>query len=649
MRYSLLFLSILLATASASAASAPGDVVVICYHDVRNDVGASSVQSATRADGAGIVAPSVRGSLDAEQYTTSTHNLAAHFDWIRAHGYHVISLQQLINARTGHGTLPDKPVLLTFDDGLRSVFTTVFPLLKAFRYPAVVAVVGAWTDLAANARVDNGAHPFLRDDFATWAQLREMQDSGLVEIASHTYDQHHGILANPQGNQIPAVITHAYRPQTHDYENDDEYADRLRADLKHSSDEIRVKLGRAPRAVMWPYGEYNKVSDAIAASLGMPVTFTLGESAHYTKPELQAIPRILIIANFTVGDLSWEMRHSGSKQIVRAVQVDLDYIYDPNPVQEEHNLSLLLDRIKSLGPTQVWLQAFADPTGEDSASTVYFPNHLLPMRADLFSRVAWQLRTRCGVQVYAWMPVLAWRLPDAKQEARLQIHPRTGIKPENPPRLNPFLPETRALVGDLYEDMARSAAVSGILFHDDAILRDTDDLGTQVPAPGPGRTQALIEFTNELKSRVQRWQPAVRTARNLFAEPVLHPGSETWFAQSLPAFLASYDEVALMAMPSMEGARNPNEWLSKLTAKVAGVPGGLDKTVFELQAVNWSAHERPISTEDLVHQMRLLQSRGVRHLAYYPDDFVKDYPDLKVLRPEFSASEDLPLQVEGTR
>jgi hypothetical protein len=39
----------------------------------------------------------------------------------------------------------------------------------------------------------------------------------------------------------------------------------------------------------------------------------------------------------------------------------------------------------------------------------------------------------------------------------------------------------------------------------------------------------------------------------------------------------------------------------------------------------------------------------VRHLAYYPDDFVKDYPDLKVLRPEFSASEDLPIQVEGTR
>ncbi|MGA3046178.1 MAG: poly-beta-1,6-N-acetyl-D-glucosamine N-deacetylase PgaB [Terracidiphilus sp.] len=664
MKHLLVVLSILLAGASASAAgdsakgastagaSAPGayaDVVVLCYHDVRDDVGASTIQSAYKAEAAGIITPGVKATLDAEQYTTSTRHLAAHFDWLRSHGYHVISLQQLINARTGHGTLPDKAVLLTFDDGLHSVYTVVFPLLKAFKFSAVVAVVGAWTDLPANGKVDNGAHPFVRNDFATWSELREMQDSGLVEIASHTYDQHHGITANPQGNQIPAVAAHAYRPLTRDYETDDEYAERLRADLKHSSDEIHAKLGKTPRAVMWPYGEYTKVSDSIAASVGLPITFTLGVSAHYNTPGMQAIPRILMQSNSTVGDLSWELRHSGSKQIVRAVQVDLDYIYDPDPVQQEHNLSLLLDRIKALGPTQVWLQAFADPDGQDSAGSVYFPNHLLPMRADLFSRVSWQLRTRCGVKVYAWMPVLAWRLPDAKQQARLEIHPKAGIKPENPIRLNPFLPETQTIVGGLYEDMARSARISGILFHDDAILRDTDDLGTGVPAPGPARTQALIAFTNGLKTRAEQWQPTLKTARNLFAEPVLHPVSENWFAQSLTAFLAAYDEVALMAMPNMEHAKNPSDWLAKLAAKVASTPGGLDQTVFELQTVNWNAREHAISTDDVAHQLHLLQVRGVSHLAYYPDDFVKNYPDLKVLRPEFSATDDLPLAPEGSR
>ncbi|MFZ0301708.1 MAG: poly-beta-1,6-N-acetyl-D-glucosamine N-deacetylase PgaB [Terracidiphilus sp.] len=625
-----------------SAASPSQDVVVLCYHDVRDQVGIKQSLKPGQKAAADIVAPGVGSSLDAEQFTTSTRNLAGHFDWLRSHGYHVISLQQLIDARSGRGALPDKAVLLTFDDGLRSAYTNVFPLLKAYKFPAVMAVVGAWTDLPDDGKVDNGALPLTREDFATWDELREMQSSGLVEIASHTYNQHHGILANPQGNMIPAVVTHEYRPLTHDYETDEEYIARLRADLARNSDEIREKLGRAPRAIMWPYGEYSRVSDEIAASLDMTVSFTLGDQIHYTKASMQAIPRILMMSNATVGDLTWELRQPGPDAIVRAVQVDLDYIYDPDPKQQERNLGLLLDRIKAMGATQVWLQAFADPDGDDSAAAVYFPNHVLPMRADLFSRVAWQLRTRCGVEVYAWMPVLGWRLPNAAQQARLQIRPRPGVAPENPVRLNPFLSETRKVVDSLYEDLARSSALSGILFHDDAVLRDTDELGPAAPPPGPARTQALIDFTSELKAHSQRWRPSIKSARNLFAEPVLDPGSEIWYAQSLPAFLKAYDEVALMAMPGMEDAKHPNEWLLKLTAKVSAVPGAMDRTVFEMQTVDWRNHDQLIATSELVRQMRLLQEHGVRDLGYYPDDFAKNNPKLDVLKPEFSASDSLP-------
>jgi biofilm PGA synthesis lipoprotein PgaB len=633
------------ANASSTHVASAGpseDVVILCYHDVRNEVGTKQLLKPAQAAAAGITSPGVGSSLDAEQFTTSTRNLAGHFDWLRSHGYHVISLQQLIDARSGRGALPDKSVILTFDDGLRSVYTNVFPLLKAYKFPAVVAVVGAWTDLPDDGKVDNGAHPLTRADFATWDELREMQDSGLVEIASHTYNQHHGILANPQGNTIPAIDTHEYRPATHNYETDDEYIARLRADLTRSSNEIRDKLGRAPRAIMWPYGEYTRVSDEIAASAGMPVSFSLGDQIHYTRAAMQAIPRILMMSNASIGDLTWELRQPAPDAIVRAVQVDLDYIYDPDQQQQEHNLGLLLDRIQAMGATEVWLQAFADPNGEDSAAAVYFPNHVLPMRADLFSRVAWQLRTRCGVRVYAWMPVLGWRLPDHAQQARLEIQPRQGVAPEKPVRLNPFLPETRRIVDTLYEDLASSSPLSGILFHDDAILRDTDELSPAAPAPGPARTQALIDFTSELKVHVQRWRPTIRTARNLFAEPVLDPGSETWYAQSLPAFLKAYDEVALMAMPGMENAKHPNEWLLKLAAKISAAPGGMDRTIFELQTVDWRNHDQLIATQELVRQMRLLQEHGTRHLGYYPDDFAKNNPKLNVLKPAFSASDSLP-------
>jgi biofilm PGA synthesis lipoprotein PgaB len=635
----ILFVCLVLCASAIRAHSS--DVLVLCYHDVRDDVSASRVQTIPENRLAIVPAWSTE-HLDPDQYAISTHNLASHFDWLQEHGFQAVSLQQLIDARTGHGTLPEKAVLLTFDDGLRSMYTKVFPLLKAFHYPAVVSVVGAWADLPAEGKVDYGPRSFTQADFATWDQLREMQESGLVEIASHTYDMHKGIQANPQGNVIPAAISQAYDRKAQRYETYEEYEGRIRTDLTESAEEIRTRLGRAPRAVMWPYGEYTQRAESIATSLGMPVSFTLTmptvfPERSFGEQGIQAIPRLVMMSNPDVSSLAWSIKHSRLMSNVRAVQVDTDYIYDPDPAQQERNLSALLNRIQALHVTQVWVQAFADPTGTDSAAAVYFPSRVLPMRADLLSRMTWQLRTRCGVQVYAWMPIIAWHLSDATQQARLQIRKKPGSKSEDPERLNPFLPETREIIAEVYEEMGRAAPVAGILFHDDGVLRDTDELGPQAPASGPERTRALIDFTNELTARVQQWRPQVVTARNLFAEAVLRPESEAWSAQSLPAFLANYDEVALMAMPYLENTGKPDRWLRDLQRKVAATPGGLNKTVFELQTIDWRTKSQ-IPTRTLAAQMRLLQSEGSLHLAYYPDDFVKNSPEVKGVIPVFSAS-----------
>jgi biofilm PGA synthesis lipoprotein PgaB len=633
--------ALLLGASCVAHAQIPGaqapDFVALCYHDVRDNVGGTPIST----EGAQAIV-SGGHELDPDQYAISTRNLASQFDWLRSHGYQVVSMQQVIDARSGGAVLPDHAVLLTFDDGLRSAYTKVFPLLKAYHYPAVMAVVGAWASLPADGKVAYGFRDFTRDDFATWDELREMQQSGLVEIASHTWELHEGIVANPQGNVIPAVIVHAYDAKTRHYETDEEYEARIHADLARNSREIEEHVGRAPRAVMWPYGAYTQVADSIAESMGMKASFTLGwpvtfPDRTYGLKGLHAIPRLVMMSNPTLADFLWSFNHLYLTSNIRAVQVDLDYIYDPNPAQQEKNLGELLDRIQKLNVTHVWLQAYADPDGSGTASAVYFPNHELPMRADLFSRVAWQLRTRCGVQVYAWMPVLAWRLPDIALQRRLQIATKGGEQDEPPVRLNPFLPETRKLVGDLYEDLGRAAPVAGILFSDDAVLRDTDDLGAAAPAAGPERTRALIDFTLQMTAHTRRWSPELATARNLFAEPVLHPEAEAWFAQSLPAFLASYNVTALMAMPSMENAGKANPWLARLAHSVEATPGGTEQTVFELQTVDWRTNQA-IPTSRVAKQMRVLQDVGILHLGYYPDDFAKGNPDIDRLSPVFSAA-----------
>src|SRR5690606_251852 len=140
-----------------------------------------------------------------------TRTLVDLFEWLRANDYHPVSLAQIVAARNGGAPLPPRPVLLTFDDGFASMYTKVFPLLKQFGYPAVAAIVTKWVDAPPDARIRLSAKLEVpRNTFLNWDQVKEMADSGLVEIASHTHDLHRGVLGNPQGNELPAAAARAH-------------------------------------------------------------------------------------------------------------------------------------------------------------------------------------------------------------------------------------------------------------------------------------------------------------------------------------------------------------------------------------------------------------------------------------------------------
>ncbi|MDN6322326.1 MAG: polysaccharide deacetylase family protein, partial [Halomonas sp.] len=159
------------------AARSPGDYVVISYHDV--------------------VDSSVTPDPDIYSQTITRGRLVEHFNMLDVGGYQPVSLQQIIDAKAGGAPLPEKAVLLTFDDGYRSFYDIVFPLLKLYNFPAVQAVVGSWMDVPAGGKVPYGSIPLPRDRFLSWEQVRTLDESPLVEIASHTYDLHKGVVGNP--------------------------------------------------------------------------------------------------------------------------------------------------------------------------------------------------------------------------------------------------------------------------------------------------------------------------------------------------------------------------------------------------------------------------------------------------------------------
>ena len=88
-------------------------------------------------------------------------------------------------------------------------------------------------------------------------------------------------------------------------------------------------------------------------------------------------------------------------------------------------------------------------------------------------------------------------------------------------------------------------------------------------------------------------------------------------------------------MPLMEEAKNPKQWLTQLVKAAANEPEGHNKTVFELQSVNWKSHEK-IPMPDFIGQLELLKKLGVRHIGYYPDNVFEDQPRLSDLQQYFS-------------
>lgn len=627
--------------AAAPPAPAPGSLLVLCYHEVRDDVRA----------------------LD-DPYAVNAAELASQFAWLRAHGYRPVGLDDVLAARRGERALPDKAVLLTFDDGYRSFYTRVYPLLRLYGYPALLALVGRWMETPAGERVAYGETGLPRSDFLAWDEVREMVRSGLVEVASHSYDLHRGIRGNPQGNLQPAAVTAAFDPASGRYEEASAQRARVRADLERAAALIERETGRRPRAMVWPFGAHSGATVALARELGMDIGLTLEDGWNGPAQPLGALRRSLLRFNPTLADFVAAVPPPRPTPR-RVVQVDLDYVYDPDPEAQERNLSQLLDRIKGLAPSTVYLQAFADPDGDGVADAVYFPNRHLPVRADLFNRVAWQLATRANVEVFAWMPLLAFRLPPAHPAAALQV---AAADPDGAraayARLSPFHPLARATIAELYADLARHAPFRGILFHDDATLSDFEDASPWAQAlyarewglPGtvaairadPGaaarwsdrKTAALVAFSRELLDRAGAYRAPLKSARNLYAGPVLDAQAEAWFAQSLPAFLAAYDQTALMAMPYLERAADPDAWLDALVARVRAHPGALDKVVFELQAKDWRA-DRAVPAAQLAGWMRRLQLGGALNFGYYPDDFVRDEPAYATVRPALSLQAEL--------
>lgn len=606
-----------------------GDFLVLCYHSVP-----------------------VRAAPD-DRYSIARTRFTEHIEYLLTHGFSPVSLEDILDARAGRVKLPAKPVLLTFDDAYLSYYEFVVPFLEELDIPSVLAVVGRFIDSPPND---------LPEPLMNWDQIREVSSHKLVEVVSHSYDLHKGIPYNPQGNVAPALNILAYNIESKTYESEDDYENRIESDFRTQRDLFLKKLGFAARAIVWPFGKYNTMSLDIARKNGYQAAFTL-EEGYANLGRLGAVNRNLV-ENQPVGDFIRMIKNPrGEQRPIRAVQVDLDLIYDPSSYEQmDINLGKLIDRLVEMKVNTVFLQAFADPEGMGNIKSVYFYNRVLPVRADIFSHAVHQMIIR-DITVYAWMPVLSLELPDEDLNERLKVHSSEGSEPVTTNswyrRLTPFSNEVLELVQTIYEDLAAHSQIHGVLFQDDAYLTDMEDfhplavdkykkvLGSDMlyvnRDENPDlfrkwtryKTEVLIDFTRDLMEKIMKYRPNSLFARNLYSGVLDNPGAEMRFAQDFEIFLKNYDWVVVMAYPQMDEIRRSVQWIADLVNKAKGYPNAMEKTIFKIQTYDWRKEEW-IVEKVLLGELRGILVSGGRHIAYYPDNLWMNRPLLSKVKLEMS-------------
>lgn len=182
--------------------------------------------------------------------------LEADLRWLQAAGYTAIGMERLIDYVYSGSPLPEKPVILSFDDGCGSCYENVLPLLRRYGTTAVLSVIGESTDEFSQYPETGRCYAHM-----SWKQLRELAESGLAELQNHSYALHR-LQDGAEGcRPLPG-------------ESPADYEARLTEDARLLQQRLLEETGQAASTYTYPYGFYTDSSHAILAEMGFRATLT---------------------------------------------------------------------------------------------------------------------------------------------------------------------------------------------------------------------------------------------------------------------------------------------------------------------------------------------------------------------------------------
>ena len=202
------------------------------------------------------------GPTAADNMTVTTPVFVSHLEYLRANGYSIIPLRQLVDYYLGKGPPPPpRSVVITADDGHKSVYTDMLPLVKKYHIPVTIFIYPS--------AISNASYAM------TWDQIKELKKTGLFDIQSHTYWH-------------PNFKKERERLSSSAYEK---FVDmQMRKSKAKLEKEFDVKIDM----LAWPFGIHDDFLIKKAAEAGYVSTFTIEGHSADASDHAMKLPRYLL-------------------------------------------------------------------------------------------------------------------------------------------------------------------------------------------------------------------------------------------------------------------------------------------------------------------------------------------------------------------
>ncbi len=264
--------------AATSSHNQEGGIPVLAYHFL-NDHGVA--ERGLRAVGTVLLNLPLLTTRDA--WAISRSNFEKQLKYLKENGYRTITMEELESYLREEKELDEKCVAITFDDGDRSVYRYAYPLLRKYGMCATLFMITSkagmkWNDL----------------EICSWDELKEMEESGVMEIHSHTHDLHYKVIRGDS----PHPLFELSRSDA-----GMEEIERIANDLRRSRLAIKFNLGRESGFLAWPYGFSSPLGDSLATTSGFDVILTLKRGTNYPGDSVLRVKRFTITSRTSMGEL----------------------------------------------------------------------------------------------------------------------------------------------------------------------------------------------------------------------------------------------------------------------------------------------------------------------------------------------------------